>query len=94
MEIFRIEKKHAMKHGGAALIDKLKQAGHDPYSDMDRPPLPRVCPASSKRGEVKIDACHRVTFMRMYEQADTEYFVCIVLGDMLTPKEMRFDRIL
>lgn len=36
IEIFPAEMKHARKHGGASLIQRLKDAGHYPYSDMNR----------------------------------------------------------
>lgn len=39
MEIFRSEMNFARRHGGAALIHKLKEAGYYPYSDMDRDPV-------------------------------------------------------
>lgn len=41
IELHRKEMKYAMKNSGAALLDKLKQAGHYPYSDMDRKPVVR-----------------------------------------------------
>jgi hypothetical protein len=28
---------YAREHGGEELLEKLKQAGHYPYSDMERP---------------------------------------------------------
>jgi len=36
MEIFPSEMKYAMKNGLPQLLDKLKVAGHYPYSDLDR----------------------------------------------------------
>jgi hypothetical protein len=36
MEIHKSEYQWAMRNGGARLIEKLKAAGHYPYSDMDR----------------------------------------------------------
>ncbi|MDA0835458.1 MAG: suppressor of fused domain protein [Planctomycetota bacterium] len=39
IEIFRSEMEFAREHGGAELIEKLKAAGHYPYSDMDRKPV-------------------------------------------------------
>ncbi|MFN0196843.1 MAG: hypothetical protein ACKVT0_08845, partial [Planctomycetaceae bacterium] len=39
MEIFRSEMEYAREHGGTELIEKLKAAGHYPYSDMDRDPV-------------------------------------------------------
>lgn len=39
IEIFREEMKYAREEGGAALIEKLKAAGHYPYSDLDRDPV-------------------------------------------------------
>jgi hypothetical protein len=39
MEVFRSEMRFARKHGGDALIEKLKDAGHYPYSDLDRKPV-------------------------------------------------------
>lgn len=36
IEIFREEMDWARENGGAKLIKKLKEAGHYPYSDMDR----------------------------------------------------------
>lgn len=51
-----------------------------------------------RRAEVTFErlsatAC-RVTFTRINNQGDTQYFVYVVDGDKLTPEEMRFDRIL
>jgi hypothetical protein len=39
IEIFRSEMHFAMEHEGSLLIEKLKAAGHYPYSDMDREPV-------------------------------------------------------
>jgi hypothetical protein len=39
MEIFRKEMDFARANGGAALLEKLKLAGHYPYSDLDRDPV-------------------------------------------------------
>jgi hypothetical protein len=39
IEVFRSEMEYAMKHGSAAVISKLKEAGHYPYSDLDRNPV-------------------------------------------------------
>lgn len=39
MEVFRNEMEYAREEGGAALLDKLKAAGHYPYSDLDRSPV-------------------------------------------------------
>lgn len=39
IEIHREEMEFARKNGGRKLIEKLKQAGHYPYSDLDRPPV-------------------------------------------------------
>ena len=36
IEIFRPEMHFAMEHEGRLLIEKLKAAGHYPYSDLDR----------------------------------------------------------
>lgn len=36
IEVFRQEMYHAREHGGAELIQKLKDAGAYPYSDLDR----------------------------------------------------------
>jgi hypothetical protein len=36
LEIFRSELEYARKKGSAALLEKLKQAGYYPYSDLDR----------------------------------------------------------
>lgn len=37
IEIHRSEMEYAWEHGGRALIAKLKEADHYPYSDMERP---------------------------------------------------------
>jgi len=39
IEIFRSEMDFARESGGATLIEKLKQTGHYPYSDLDREPV-------------------------------------------------------
>ncbi|MCG6156532.1 suppressor of fused domain protein [Rubinisphaera margarita] len=39
MEIFRSELEFTREHGGEELLDRLKAAGHFPYSDMDREPV-------------------------------------------------------
>ncbi|MEX2170210.1 MAG: suppressor of fused domain protein [Pirellulales bacterium] len=39
IEIFRSEMDFARENGGAKLIQKLKKAGHYPYSDLDRKPV-------------------------------------------------------
>lgn len=39
IEVFPSEMKFAREHSGADLIEKLKQAGHHPYSDLDREPV-------------------------------------------------------
>ncbi len=39
IEIHRSEMDYARKNGGARLLIKLKEAGHYPYSDLDRPPV-------------------------------------------------------
>jgi len=36
IEVFRSEMQHAREHGTASLVEKLKQAGHYPYSDLER----------------------------------------------------------
>lgn len=38
IEVFRSEMEYAMRNGSAALLKKLKEAGHYPYSDLDRAP--------------------------------------------------------
>lgn len=39
LEVFRSEMVYAMEHGSAAVIRKLKDEGHYPYSDLDREPV-------------------------------------------------------
>jgi len=39
IEVFRSEMEYAMKHGSAVVLKKLKEAGHYPYSDLDRKPV-------------------------------------------------------
>lgn len=39
IEVFRSEMEFAHRNGGEALINLLKQAGHYPYSDLDRKPV-------------------------------------------------------
>jgi hypothetical protein len=39
LEVHRSEMEYAMKHGSAAVLTKLKEAGHYPYSDLDRRPV-------------------------------------------------------
>lgn len=39
IEVFRSEMEFARENGGAALLAKLKAAGHHPYSDLDRQPV-------------------------------------------------------
>lgn len=39
IEIFRSEMSFARENGGANLLQRLKMAGHYPYSDMDREPV-------------------------------------------------------
>ena len=39
IEVFRSEMEYARKHGGATLIQRLKEKGHYPYSDLDRAPV-------------------------------------------------------
>lgn len=39
MEVFRSEMLYAMEHGSASLLEKLKQHGYYPYSDLDRNPV-------------------------------------------------------
>lgn len=39
IEIHRSELNYARKRGGLRLIEMLKDAGHYPYSDLDRPPV-------------------------------------------------------
>jgi hypothetical protein len=39
IEVFRSEMEFARKHGGAQLLQRLKDKGHYPYSDLDRKPV-------------------------------------------------------
>lgn len=39
IEVFRREMEHAMEHGSDSLIQRLEQAGHYPFSDLDREPV-------------------------------------------------------
>lgn len=39
IEVFRSEMEYAREHGGAELLQRLKDAGHYPYSDLDREPV-------------------------------------------------------
>ena len=39
LEIFRSEMEFSRKNGSKELLDKLKAAGHYPYSDLDREPV-------------------------------------------------------
>lgn len=39
IEVFRQEMDFARENGGSVLIERLKQAGHYPYSDLDREPV-------------------------------------------------------
>jgi hypothetical protein len=39
IEVFRSEMQYAMRHGSAAVLQKLKEAGYYPYSDLDRNPV-------------------------------------------------------
>lgn len=39
IEVFRREMNFARKRGGVKLIDRLKERGHYPYSDLDRDPV-------------------------------------------------------
>lgn len=39
IEVFPSEMNYARKNGGRQLLDKLKEAGHYPYSDLDRTPV-------------------------------------------------------
>ena len=39
IEIFRSEMNYAREHSSRMLLDKLKAAGHYPYSDLDREPV-------------------------------------------------------
>lgn len=39
IEVFRSEMEFARENSGAALLAKLKESGHHPYSDLDRQPV-------------------------------------------------------
>lgn len=39
LEVFRSEMEHAMKHGSASVLKRLKEKGYYPYSDLDREPV-------------------------------------------------------
>jgi hypothetical protein len=39
LEVFRSEMEFARENGSEKLLIKLKQAGHYPYSDLDRQPV-------------------------------------------------------
>lgn len=39
LEVFRSEMEYAMQHGSAPVLQRLKEAGHYPYSDLDRRPV-------------------------------------------------------
>ena len=39
IEIYNSEMKYAIKHGAEKLLDKLKEKGHYPYSDLNRDPV-------------------------------------------------------
>lgn len=39
IEVFRSELEYARMHGSAALLEKLGEAGHYPYSDLNREPV-------------------------------------------------------
>jgi hypothetical protein len=39
IEVFRSEMAYAQERGGAKLLNRLKAAGHYPYSDMERKPV-------------------------------------------------------
>jgi hypothetical protein len=39
IEVFRSEIEFARKNGGAILLERLKEAGYYPYSDLDREPV-------------------------------------------------------
>ena len=39
IEVFCSEMEYAMKNGSAVVLKKLKEAGHYPYSDLDREPV-------------------------------------------------------
>lgn len=62
IEVFRPEMDFAREHGGALLLEKLKQAGHYPYSDLDREPVARSSPgfASTPARSPKITLFGRI----------------------------------
>jgi hypothetical protein len=39
IEVFRSEMEYAMKHGSQVVLDKLRENGHYPYSDLGREPV-------------------------------------------------------
>jgi hypothetical protein len=39
LEVFRSEMEHAMRNGSATVLQRLKDKGHYPYSDLDREPV-------------------------------------------------------
>jgi hypothetical protein len=39
LEVFRSEMEYARRSGGDKLLAKLKEAGHYPYSDLEREPV-------------------------------------------------------
>jgi len=39
LQVFRSEMEFARENGSEELFKKLKQAGHYPYSDLDRQPV-------------------------------------------------------
>jgi hypothetical protein len=39
IEVYRSEMQYAREHGGATLLQMLKDAGHHPYSDLNRKPV-------------------------------------------------------
>lgn len=39
LEVFRSEMQYAMEHGGAAVVKRLKDEHHYPYSDLEREPV-------------------------------------------------------
>lgn len=39
IEVFRSEMEYAMAHGSSVVLQKLKEKGHYPYSDLDREPV-------------------------------------------------------
>jgi len=39
IEVFRSEMEYAMKYGSASILNKMKEKGYYPYSDLDREPL-------------------------------------------------------